>query len=359
MGLGGIGGETLPPTVSLLDPPPSTSEPSLKLDLSLTDGGGGIGLVRVFLNGSAIIQDDTLSPPGARVVLRSYVVPLLNGPNEVRVVAFNADGGVQSNDATASIRADLPPTPRGTLYAVIVGIQDFPKDPKNDLITPVADAQLFADTLRKGSAPLFEKVDIRLLTTTAETDKAHVVKVLEAMRSAATPGDEFIFFVASHGIVADGVYYLITSNVGGDPARLKVDAISRQELSSLLANIPATRKLAIIDTCHAGAMGDGRGMDARAAATILGNSLDLTVLAATTTDEEAIDSYKGHGLFTFVVVDGLAGRAADPTDGVVDDYLLAHYVSKEVGPLALNLYQHAQIPTVISNGQAFPITRTK
>ena len=48
-----------------------------------------------------------------------------------------------------------------------------------------------------------------------------------------------------------------------------------------------------------------------------------------------------------------------PNGGVVDDLLLAHYVSKKVGPLALNLYQHQQAPTVIANGEAFAITKTR
>jgi len=223
----------------------------------------------------------------------------------------------------------------------------------------VADAQLFAQTLTTYSAALFENVDIKLLTTAAETDKDHVEQALKAVQAAAGPGDEFIFFVASHGVVADGVYYLITSNVGGDPTRLKLDAISKQELDSLLGNIRATRKLAVIDTCHAGAMADATGMDTQTAAALLGNGLNLTVLAATTTDQEAVDSYKDHGLFTYVVADGLAGQAADADNGVVDNVLLAHYVDKMVGPLAFNLYQHAQVPTVITNGQAFPITKVK
>jgi len=358
-----IGGETLPPTVELVGTPQSTTDPNLKLTLRLTDAGGGVGLVRLFLNGSAVIQDDTVSPPGVRMVLRSYVVPLLTGPNELRVVAFTADGSVQSNDATAQVNANLPPTPKGTLYAVVVGIQDFPKAPEHNLTNPVADATLFADTLRKGAEPLFEKLDIKLLTTAAETDKDHVVQALKAIQAMAGPDDEFIFFVASHGIVADGVYYLVTSNVGGDPARLKVDAISRQELSDLLGNVKATKKLAIIDTCHAGALGDAlvaaKGMDGPTAATLLSNGLNLTVLAATATDQEAIDSYKDHGLFTWVVAEGLSGKAADIDDGIVDNDLLAHYVSKHVGPLALNLYQHEQVPTVIENGRSFAITKVK
>ena len=54
--------------------------------------------MRVFLNGTAIIQDD--KPNGA--LTRSYAVPLLDGPNELRAVAFNADGSVQGSSVTAA-----------------------------------------------------------------------------------------------------------------------------------------------------------------------------------------------------------------------------------------------------------------
>ena len=60
---------------------------------------------------------------------------------------------------------------------------------------------------------MFEKLDIKLMTTAAETDKDHVVQALTAMQSVASPDDEFVFYVASHGLVVDGEYYLITSNV--------------------------------------------------------------------------------------------------------------------------------------------------
>ncbi len=358
---GSIGGETLPPIVELVDLPQSTSEPKFSVTVHLTDGGGGIGLVRVFLNGSAIIQDDTANGP----LTRTYAVPLLNGPNELRAVAFNADGSVQSNSATGSIAAQLPQAPRGTLYAIVVGIQEFPKRPQNNLTYSVADAQLFADTLKQYSAPLFEKLDVKLLTTAAETDKDHVVQALTAMQSAAGPDDEFVFYVASHGIVVDGEYYLITSNVSSpEPARLTTEAISRQQLAGLLANIKASKKLVIVDTCHAQPVGDALaqtllsgGMTDSTATTILSRQIGSTVLAAATTDQEALEGYKDHGLFTRVLADGLGGEAA--MKGIVSNFSLADYVGAEVPPLASNLYQHDQTPTVSANGQRFPIAKIK
>jgi hypothetical protein len=84
----------------------------------------------------------------------------------------------------------------------------------------------------------------------------------------------------------------------------------------------------------------------------------VTVLAAATTEEEALEGYKeDHGLFTYVVADGLAGvgSAANATTGIVSNFSLADYVGDTVPPLASNLYGHEQTPTVSSSGQRFPV----
>jgi hypothetical protein len=148
--------------------------------------------------------------------------------------------------------------------------------------------------------------------------------------------------------------------------------VSRQDLTSLLANIPATRKLVVIDTCHAQALGGflqaallTQGMNADTAATLVGREIGATVLAAATTDQEALEGYKDHGLFTYIVVDGLTGKdgflvkSAADNDGTVDTSGIEHYVEKEVPPLALNLYKHEQEPTADKSGKDFPITKVK
>ncbi len=365
-GFGSIGNEKLPPVVELIDLPPSTSESKLNVTVRLTDGGGGIGLVRLFVNGTAVVQDDVpaLSPSlRGTAITRSYSLQLTSGVNSLRAVAFNADDSVQSNGATATIAVTLPPQARGTLHAVIVGIQEFPKRPQDNLQYSVADAQLFADTLKQYSSSLFDELDIKLMTTAAETDKDHVVQALTAMQSVASPDDEFVFYVASHGLVVDGEYYLITSNVSS-PETIETEAISKQQLAGLLANIPAAKKLVIIDTCHAQPVGDALqqalqsgGMTDSTATTILSRAIGSTVLAATTSDQEALEGYKDHGLFTRVLADGLGGEAA--LKGIVSNFSLADYVGAEVPPLAANIYMHDQIPTVSANGQRFPITEIK
>ncbi|MGP0059867.1 MAG: caspase family protein [Beijerinckiaceae bacterium] len=368
---GSIGGEKLPPVVELVDLPPSASEPKLTVTLRLTDGGGGIGLVRVFLNGSAIVQDDT-APPSGGIVMRSYAVPLLTGPNALRAVAFNADHSMSASTVTATVSANLPAAPKGTLHAVVVGIQEFKYPNANNLHNPVSDARLIADTLRKYSANLFQNLDIKLLTTPEETTRDSVMKVLKQMRrdmqKVAGADDVFVFYVASHGAIADGKYFLITSNVDSVSSEaLKTEALSQADLTGLLANVPAAKKLMLIDTCHAQALGSAlqiadrtRGMNDGTAAAQMGRDIGATVLAAANTDEEAIDDYKGHGLFTYVVTDGLAGEADLFKQGMVTNDELATYVRHAVPPLAKNLYGHQQVPIAEPNGgEPFPVTKVK
>jgi hypothetical protein len=354
-GFADLGSVKLAPVVELIDLPPSISEPKLTVKLRLTDGGGGIGQVRVFLNGTAVIQESAATPAGVGPVTRSYTVQLSNGPNELRVVAFNADDSMSASTATAAIAANLPAAAHGNLHAIVVGINEF-KDSKNNLKYPVADARLFADTLRQYSAPLFQTVDIKLLTTPAETTRDSVMQALKDMHSKVGPDDLFVFYASSHGNIVDGQYYLVTSNVESAD-KLKAESVSSQDLTGLLANIPATRKLVVIDTCHAQALSD-KGMTGGTAATILGRETGVAMFFATNTDQEALEGYKDHGLFTFVVTDGLTGKA-NTKNGIVSTFGLADYVDTEVPPLALNLYKHDQHPTAEMSGEGFPLTKVK
>jgi uncharacterized caspase-like protein len=316
------------------------------------------------------VQDETtpVSPSADRApITRSYTLPLGSGPNELRAQAYNANDSMQSNAATVSIIANLPPAPRGTLHAVVVGIQEF-KNPRNNLKYSVSDANLFADTLRKYSAPLFENMDIKLLTTPDDTSRDHVMQTLKDMQARVAPDDVFVFYAASHGMIADdGEYYLITSNVeSGATDVLKREALSQAELAALLVNIAASKKLVIIDTCQAQPLGDAlqqalqtRGMNVSTAAKIAARDIGVTVLAAATTDEEALEGYKEHGLFSYAVTDGLAGKADLLKRGVITNADLSAYVQDVIPELAENLYQHEQTPTADVSGARFFVSKVK
>jgi uncharacterized caspase-like protein len=184
------------------------------------------------------------------------------------------------------------------------------------------------------------------------------------MQERVAPGDTFVFYAASHGYVSGRDYLLITSNVGPDAKRLKEDTLSRHELTDLLANIPTTHKIAFIDTCQAGALSAEaadafatRGMNPETAATIISREIGLTMLMASTTEQHAFEGYQKHGLFTWVLNEGLAGKAADGATGIVSSSSLAAYVDAAVPPLALSVYGKAQQPMANESGQPFALTK--
>ena len=370
-GFADLGSVKLPPVAELLDLPQSTTESRLTVKLRLTDGGGGIGPVRLFLNGTAVLQDDSPAQ-GAGSITRRYTIPIIRGRNQIAAVAFNANGTMQSNPVSGIVEADIPDP--GTLHALVLGIQTF-KNPKYNLGYSIADAQLFADTLRKYSKPLFEKLDIQLLLTPEETDREHVIAALKAMQASAGPDDLFVFYVASHGDVANNNFYLATSNIDSfEPDRLEAEALGGKALATLLVNIPAAKKLIIFDTCQAEAMADAMqlarlngGMNSQTAATILSRSTGMAVFAAAKTDQAALEGYQDHGVFTYFLADGLAGKADLAKEGIVNTDGLIFYVRHEVPKLTNGICYmkdgkkvcYDQHPIAEPSGEEFPVTKVR
>ena len=340
------------------------------MTVKLTDMGGGIGDVRLYLNETSILLDSArgvkITPrPGEKTIYKTYTVRLLEGENIIKAVAFNAEGSMASNPATHKIISLAKALKKPSMYAVVIGINEY-KNPKLELKYAVADAKLFAETLKAVASPLFEKVNITLLTTKEETTKESIKKTLEGMKGLR-PDDVFVFYVASHGTVDEGEYFLITSNVGSvSTFRLKEDALTQAELKELIANVPTTKKLIIIDTCNAGKLGETlqmamltRGMSEETAMKILSSAVGSTIISASTGLQEAVEGYKGHGLFTYVLTEGLKGKADTDRDGFIKTLELANYVDSEVPLLAEKVFKRAQYPTAQPTGQSFPVGKVR
>lgn len=359
------------PEVSLLEVPAEVMSETLELRVKIADRGGGIGEVRAFVNGSAV-ADSTgraieVVEAGA-VPARTLHLRLVPGSNDVQVIAFNADGSVHSNPVHAQVKASYSAPHAPQLYALVVGIQDF-QNARLDLKYSVADANAIAQLLQKRAAPLFEKVHVEALVTSQATTKAAITEALGRYR-AIEPGDVFVFYVASHGTVegadlANRQYFLIPSNVDAitDEA-IRRDALSETQLKELIANIPATRKLLLLDTCHAGAMGDAmmvstRGLEELAAVRVLSGAVGSTVLSASTSDEEALEGEDGHGLFTWVLLQGLNGGADLRKHGYINTFDLADYVDDEVPRIAEEHFKRKQVPNLHNAGQSFQIVSSR
>ncbi|MEW6165578.1 MAG: caspase family protein [Pseudomonadota bacterium] len=358
-----------PPTVAIVDTPATTRNQKITVSLQVGDQGGGIGDIRLYRNGSAVVLENARNlaarADGRGGQVLTFDISLEPGQNTLRALAFNADNSMQSRDAQFDVQADIAPRPPA-LHAVVVGIQEF-ANPRLALKYSVADAELLASALESGGKGLYSDIRVRRLLKPAETTSTAIVAALKQARQEVGPEDLFVFYVASHGTIDDGQYLLITSNVGStSAARLKQDALTQDTLKELISNIPASKKLVVLDTCSAGQLGDAiqvamltRGMSDDTAMKVLSRAVGSTVLSAATSVQEALEGYKDHGLFTFVVAAGLSGAADVNKDGYVKTLELADYVDTQVPELAETVFKHRQYPIVSPTGQGFPLVKIR
>ena len=368
-----MNGQTLPASLmTLLEaaPPPRiraltagdvSAEGLVSLNFQIDDMGGGVGGVRLYNNDSAVQE------LGASEVDRgpqALTVRLKSGENRLQLVAFSRDGDAGSEPASLTLSWQPSAAPGTTLHVLAIGIQEF-RNPVLSLTYPVADARMLADTLRTGSAGLFDHVAVEVLTLPEETSRAAILDAFQRYQRIA-PDDAFVFYVASHGSVEGGdiqdrEFMLYTSNVGLlSSEALRADAISQEEIRNFISNVPATRKLILLDTCHAGAIGDSlaartRGVEEAGAVKALSRVTGTTILSASMAQQQAIEGYNGHGLFTWVLLEALKGKAAIEGSDRISNWNITSYVGRIVPELARARFGREQFPTVNDAGRQFDL----
>jgi len=257
------------------------------------------------------------------------------------------------------------------LYAIVVGINTY-KNQSISLTYAVPDAKAFAETLKAAAKTLFENINVKLLISSGETTKESIQKALVEIRTRVKPNDLFVFYNASHGVIDivedQEQYYLLTSNVLLLSSRhIGKDAMSQKELIQLIGAIPAQKKLIILDTCHAGKAGkeitvallqQTRGLTESTAIKLLQRAVGSTVFSASSDTQQALEGYKGHGLFTYVLNEGLQGKADMNKDGFIKVNELADYVEEKVITLSEQVFKRQQTPTN-QIGVNFPIGKVR
>ncbi|MCK9392063.1 MAG: caspase family protein [Syntrophales bacterium] len=374
--LGDIIANNPAPEVQIISPTSGSSSDKdhATLSVKITDSGGGIGNVMIYLNGSQVANETrgviVKGKASTSEKMMSFTIPLMEGKNEIRVIAFNKENSMESTPAFVSIASRMV-TQKPNLYALVIGINEY-KNKSISLNYAVPDARAFAETLKKSATPLFEKINIKVLITPAATTKEAITMAFEEVRQIVKPNDVFVFYNASHGVVdvvdSEEQYFLLTSNVLLLSSRhIGKDAIGQKELAQLIGNIPAQKKMVILDTCNAGKGGkeiqvallqQTRGLTDSTAVKLLQRAIGSAVFSASSDTQLALEGYKGHGLFTYVLLEGLRGKADIKKDGYITVLGLADYVEENVVKLSEDVFKRQQTPT-IQTGANFPIGRVR
>lgn len=348
----------LPPVITIKPVPSRTDEKRVQLKLSVREQGGGVGSIRVYLNDTAVTKLNVNSSRNEELVVPLMLAP---GENKISVSASDKEGVVFSSPVFARVELVGKSVERPALHAIVIGINQFGRE-SYGLKYAVSDAKAVANMFSVAGVGFFGNVDVTLLTTPEETSKENILAKLKGLE-IQSPNDLFLLYIATHGVVDDGKYYLLTSNVQAVTREaLNRDAIAQEELKDALMNIPTTKKLVMLDACSAGALGGvissafaSRGPGEDEAIKLLSRAVGSAVLSASGTREKALEGYKSHGLFTYVLLKGLNGEADVDDDGFINTLELSTFLLQHVRTISIKSFGQEQTPINETSGEAFPI----
>jgi hypothetical protein len=350
----------LPPTVRLLSPATAESdgEYELRVRISPAHPGAGVGELKLFING-AEVQGRAVSPPGGGVVTQR--LSLAPGQNTVSVRALRADGKVASNEVMVRVHVK-PAAVRPVLRVLAVGISDYDDATfANGVKFAARDAAEVVKRLRAGARGVYREVDERVLNRREDTGIERINAEIKSLVKRARPEDVVVIFLAGHGKAPEGQYHFIPADFvyDSDQAFNRGKTLSHARLETMLKDLGAGKRLLILDTCDSGSAAQGRdgATEQKDAVARLIRSSGRYILAAASPQGKALeDGVQGHGVYTYALMEGLAGAAGPRNSSMIEVDALADYVSRRVPELTAPA-GYRQRPMRSAQGENFPIVR--
>lgn len=247
-------------------------------------------------------------------------------------------------------------------WAFLVGVNQYDDSSISPLSCCVADAQALKDLLLSHPEHGYAEGRTRLLISTQEQalpTRRMILKALAEMASQTNKSDLLLFYFSGHGVVIDGAAYLVVQD-SETGALLQDTAISLKRIKTIMRGAAARAKVLILDACHLGVPLQGRSMSLLSRdfiKSVFEEAEGIAVLAASAMDQRAWeDSRKGHGVFTYYLLEGLRGAADTQPDRRITLYEISNYVKENVEVWAReNLLEEAQRPTLDFQGSGEPV----
>jgi len=232
-------------------------------------------------------------------------------------------------------------------WAIVIGVANYKHSGKN--LQPLQyadkDAKAFSDFLTSEAGGSFPKSHVTLLTNDQATNK-NIRKALFTFLKKAIKEDLVIVYFSGHGASDPDRpknLYLLTYDT--DPSDIAATAFPMDDVKKALANtIEAQRVVVLADACHSG----GVASDVKTKGVRIGERNEAMVkywsqLSKTShgrviftssqsgeTSQESAKWGKGHGVFTWALLEGLKGAADSDGNGIVTIGEAIRYTDEKV-----------------------------
>ena len=230
-------------------------------------------------------------------------------------------------------------------WAIVIGIDDYAKWPKLEYAG--RDAQSIADTLTGQFG--FPSSQVIVLKNQQATRNNILAAFHDRLADDRTGKNDRVFvFFAGHGAtrqLASGrdLGYIIP--VDSDPNEFATDAIAMTDIQNIAESMRAKHVMFVMDACYSG-LGLTRG--AASSSSFLRENARRSarqMLTAGGADQQVADSGpNGHSVFTWVLLQALAGKGDLNGDGLITGTELAAYVAPAVSAVSRQTPAFGSLP---------------
>ena len=230
---------------------------------------------------------------------------------------------------------DKPKPQPAKLWILLVGVNQYQDPNLSSLQYSALDCQGLGEALKEATASFANKeVIIHHDFVSQRPQLAQVQASIQHIVTSAGKDDTILFYFSGHGILETNTQQVALCLADTDTKELLTTGLPLSDLLKQLTNCAASQQLVWLDACHSG------GMTLQGTAPLADPSSQLVEVlrhkAAESTGFYALLSCDrtqqswefpelGHGVFTYYLMRGLRGEAAD-NRGVVEADALYQYV---------------------------------
>lgn len=326
--------------------------------------GGGVEEIRFYHNGKIVFADailDNRQETVDKLIKRTIAFKLfpIAGQNTFKVIATNKMGIEGHSDEVAfDFKGEKQ---KSILHVLTIGINQY-KDSRLNLDYSVADANGIENVFKNSKFTAYNEVVQHELRDKQAT-KDEILKQLNII-SQASQEDVVVVYLAGHGLAIDGEWYFMPHEtlLNDNQSYYEQVGVSAKEIQEIFINSKVQHFMVMIDACYSGA-----GINAfrkmqdvqRHFSRDLSKSVGVVVLAATRKDQEAAELIDlGHGLFTYVVSEGMEGAAdLNPKNSRISAHEVADYSTDTIPAFSKKYLGASQEPTSFTMGSDFTLLR--
>jgi WD40 repeat protein len=336
------------PSVEIVSPAPNSqiAIDTVTVATRVTDRDKGIGRIEWRVNGITAAVETRRTISGIEHIA-SRSLALDPGENVIEVVAYNAANLLASVPARIKLKlVAAPDTAKPKLHVLAIGINAYldqgwtaPGATELKRFPPLSlantDAASIAEAFQKAAVGRYAEARVTLLNDKDAT-AAGIDDAVKRIANEIHPRDTFVLFAAAHGFSVNGRFYLIPQDYqgGSNPSALEKNAIGQGQLQDWIANrIKARKAVILLDTCESGALISGHTTsrtDTPSSEASVGRLHEATgrpILTAAASGKPAFEGYKGHGVFTYAVLDAIRNADTNGNGAIELSELVSHVQS--------------------------------